>query len=123
MLSGCTERQEEPVVALVNGRAITQREFEMRWNELSKATRARYEKEGGKRQISGRTDHPRAADAGSPAPGLDQDDAIRDKTQRYKEQLILDELLKDRSRSKVETHPGRTGCLLRKARQSTAWLP
>jgi peptidyl-prolyl cis-trans isomerase C len=34
--------------------------------------------------------------------GLDQDDAIRDKTQRYKEQLILDELLKDKLQSKVE---------------------
>jgi peptidyl-prolyl cis-trans isomerase C len=34
--------------------------------------------------------------------GLDQNDTIRDRTQRYREQLILDELLKDRIKAKVE---------------------
>jgi peptidyl-prolyl cis-trans isomerase C len=34
--------------------------------------------------------------------GLDQNDAIRDRAQRYREQLILDELLKDRIKAKVE---------------------
>jgi peptidyl-prolyl cis-trans isomerase C len=34
--------------------------------------------------------------------GLDQSDTIRSKTQRYKEQLILDDLLKDKLQSKVE---------------------
>ena len=34
--------------------------------------------------------------------GLDQNDAIRDRAQRYKEQMVLDELLKDRLRTKVE---------------------
>ena len=53
ILPGCTELpEEEPVVAMINGRAITQNEFEVRWNELSQATRARYEKEGGKRRFS-----------------------------------------------------------------------
>ena len=34
--------------------------------------------------------------------GLDQNNAIRDRAQRYREQLILDELLKDRIKAKVE---------------------
>jgi peptidyl-prolyl cis-trans isomerase C len=34
--------------------------------------------------------------------GLDKSDAIRDRAQRYREQLILDELLKDRIKAKVE---------------------
>ena len=34
--------------------------------------------------------------------GLDQSDDIREKTQRYKEQLILDEVLKDRIKTRVE---------------------
>ena len=51
VMSGCAERHEEPVVALVNGRAITQTEFDLRWGELSKATRSRYEKEGGKQRF------------------------------------------------------------------------
>ena len=34
--------------------------------------------------------------------GLDQNDSIRERAQRYREQLILDELLKDRIKAKVE---------------------
>ena len=29
---------------MINGRSITQAEFDIRWEELSQATRARYEK-------------------------------------------------------------------------------
>lgn len=99
---GCGERQEEPVVALVNGRAITQTEFDLRWNELSQATRSRYEKEGGKRRFLDELITKELLMQEARRRGLDQDDAIRDKTQRYKEQLILDELLKDKLQSKVE---------------------
>lgn len=102
MVSGCAERQEEPVVALVNGRAITQTEFDLRWSELSKATRSRYEKEGGKRQFLEELITRELLMQEARRRGLDQDDTIRDKTQRYKEQLILDELLKDKLQSKVE---------------------
>ncbi len=102
VVSGCAERQEEPVVALVNGRAITQTEFDLRWGELSKATRSRYEKEGGKRKFLDELITRELLMQEARRRGLDQDDAIRDKTQRYKEQLILDELLKDKLQSKVE---------------------
>jgi peptidyl-prolyl cis-trans isomerase C len=102
MVSGCAERQEEPVVALVNGRAITQTEFDLRWGELSKATRSRYEKEGGKRKFLDELITRELLMQEARRRGLDQDDTIRDKTQRYKEQLILDELLKDKLQSKVE---------------------
>ncbi len=101
-MSGCGERQEEPVVALVNGRAITQTEFDLRWNELSQATRSRYEKEGGKRRFLDELITKELLMQEARRRGLDQDDTIRDKTQRYKEQLILDELLKDKLQSKVE---------------------
>lgn len=101
-ISGCTERQEEPVVALVNGRAITQTEFNLRWDELSKATRSRYEKDGGKRKFLEELITRELLMQEARRRGLDHDDTIRDKTQRYKEQLILDELLKDKLQSKVE---------------------
>lgn len=102
VVSGCAERQEEPVVALVNGRAITQTEFDLRWGELSKATRSRYEKEGGKRKFLEELITRELLMQEARRQGLDHDDTIRDKTQRYKEQLILDELLKDKLQSKVE---------------------
>ncbi|MBX3303668.1 MAG: peptidylprolyl isomerase [Nitrospira sp.] len=101
-MSGCGERQEEPVVALVNGRAITQAEFDLRWSDLSHATKSRYEKEGGKRQFLDELITKELLLQEARRRGLDQDETIRDKTQRYKEQLILDELLKGKLQSKVE---------------------
>ena len=101
-LLACGEQQEEKVVALVNGRAITQTEFDLRWGELSQATRARYEKDGGKRRFLEELITRELLMQEGRRRGLDHDDVIRDKTQRYKEQLILDELLKDKLQSKVE---------------------
>lgn len=101
-LWSCAPQQEEPVLALVNGRAITQLEFDVRWNELSEATRARYEKDGGKRRFLDELITRELLMQEARRQGLDQSDAIRDRTQRYKEQLILDELLKDKLKTKVE---------------------
>ena len=101
-LSGCGEQQEEKVVALVNGRTITLTEFDLRWGELSPATRSRYEKDGGKRRFLEELITRELLMQEGRRRGLDHDDVIRDKTQRYKEQLILDELLKDKLQSKVE---------------------
>lgn len=102
MGAACAPQQEEPVLALVNGRAITQMEFDARWSELSDATRARYEKEGGKRRFLDELITRELLMQEARRLGLDQNDVIRDKTQRYKEQLVLDELLKDRLKTKVE---------------------
>ncbi|WHZ23932.1 MAG: hypothetical protein OJF47_003044 [Nitrospira sp.] len=102
-LASCTEPpQEEPVVAMINGRSITQSEFDMRWGDLSEATRARYEKEGGKRRFLDELIMRELLMQEARKQGLDQSDEIREKTQRYREQLILDELLKDKIKTKVE---------------------
>lgn len=102
LMTGCTPPQEEPVLALVNGRTITQYEFDVRWNELSEATRGRYDKEGGKRRFLDELITRELLMQEARRQGLDQNDTIRDRAQRYKEQLVLDELLKDRLRAKVE---------------------
>jgi len=105
LLAACTPPQEEAVLALVNGRTITQTEFDVRWNELSEATRTRYNKEGGKRRFLDELITRELLMQEAHRQGLDQNDAIRDRAQRYKEQLILDELLKERLREKVELTP------------------
>jgi peptidyl-prolyl cis-trans isomerase C len=102
LLTGCTPPPEEGVVALVNGRQITQTEFEARWGELAEATKVRYEKEGGKRRFLDELITRELLMQEARKLGLDQNDAIRDRAQRYKEQLILDELLKDRIKTKIE---------------------
>jgi len=102
LLTGCSPPPEEGVLALVNGRQVTQTEFDIRWGELAEATRARYEKEGGKRLFLDELITRELLMQEARKLGLDQNDAIRDRTQRYREQLILDELLKDRIKAKVE---------------------
>jgi peptidyl-prolyl cis-trans isomerase C len=102
LLISCTPPQEERVLALVNGRQITQTEFDTRWAELAEATRARYEKEGGKRRFLDELITRELLMQEARKQGLDQSDAIRDRAQRYREQLILDELLKDRIKAKIE---------------------
>lgn len=102
LFAGCSPPPEEGVLALVNGRQVTQTEFDTRWGELADATRARYEKEGGKRLFLDELITRELLMQEARKLGLDQNDAIRDRTQRYREQLILDELLKDRIKAKVE---------------------
>jgi peptidyl-prolyl cis-trans isomerase C len=102
LLTSCTPPPEESVLALVNGRQITQTEFETRWGELAEATRARYEKAGGKRRFLDELITRELLMQEARKQGLDQNDAIRDRAQRYREQLILDEFLKDRIKAKIE---------------------
>lgn len=90
------------MIAMINGRSITQSEFDIRWEDLSQATRARYEKEGGKRRFLDELIMRELLMQEARKQGLDQSDEIREKTLRYREQLILDELLKDRIKTKVE---------------------
>ena len=49
---GCQPASSDPpIVAIVNGRMITQEEFDYRWKELAEATRARYSWEGVARTV------------------------------------------------------------------------
>ena len=103
LLSSCTAPQsEERVVAFVNGKPITQNEFDNEWGDLPEATRARYEKEGGRQVfLKELVDHELLLQEAR-KQGLDQSDAIRDRVRRYKEKLLKDELLKDRMKATVE---------------------
>ena len=100
--TGCAPPPEEGVLALVNGRQITQTDFDIHWGELAEATRARYLKEGGKRLFLDELITRELLMQEARKLGLDKSDTIRDRAQRYKEQLIIDELLKDRIKAKVE---------------------
>jgi len=103
LLSGCTPPpSEERVVAFVNGKPITQTEFDSEWSDLPEATRARYEKEGGKQVfLKELVDHELLMQEAR-KQGLDQTDVFRDRVRRYKEKLLKEELLKDRMKAAVE---------------------
>ena len=100
--TGCTPPQsEERVVAFVNGKPITQTEFDHEWEDLPDATKARYEKEGRHVFLRELVDHELLLQEARKL-GLDQSDVIRDRVRRYKEKLLKDELLKDRMKTTVE---------------------
>lgn len=103
LLTSCTPPpSEERVVAFVNGKPITQTEFDNEWTDLPEATRARYEKEGGKQVfLKELVDHELLMQEAR-KQGLDQSDAFRDRIRRYKEKLLKEELLKDRMKATAE---------------------
>ena len=101
--AGCTPPpSDERVVAFVNGKPITQTEFEHEWAALPDATKARYEKEGGPQTFLKELVDDEILLQEARKLGLDQSDAIRDRVRRYKEKLLKDELLKDRMKTTVE---------------------
>lgn len=103
LLTGCTPPQaEERVVAFVNGRPIAQNEFNKKWDELPEATRARYEREGGKQAFLKVVVDDELLMQEARRQGLDQTDSFRDRVRYFKEKLLKDELLKDRMKDTVE---------------------
>ena len=95
-ISGCSQASEEPrIVATVNGKPISQSEFDYRWSELSDAARARYERQGGKKKFLDDLISREVLLQEARRQGLDQSLALRERMERIKEQLILDELMKD----------------------------
>ncbi|WP_455388857.1 SurA N-terminal domain-containing protein, partial [Petrachloros mirabilis] len=103
LLTGCTPPQaEERVVAFVNGRPIAQNEFDKKWDELPDATRARYEREGGKQAFLKVVVDDELLMQEARRQGLDQTDSFRDRVRSFKEKLLKDELLKDRMKDTVE---------------------
>ncbi len=102
-LVGCQQvANDAPIVAIVNGRAITQEEFDYRWAELSDSTRTRYERTGGKRQFLDELITRELFMQEAKKQGIDQSQIIRERTLRYKEGLILDELLRSRIKTTVD---------------------
>jgi peptidyl-prolyl cis-trans isomerase C len=103
LLTSCTQPEnEERVVAFVNGRPIAQNEFEKKWNELPDATRARYEKEGGKQAFLKVVVDDELLMQEAHRQGLDQSDSFRNRVRYFKEKLLIDELLKDKMKDAVE---------------------
>lgn len=102
-LAGCApSAQDSPVLVIVNGKPITQNEFDFRWSELPEATRARYQKEGGKRKFLDDLIGRELLMQQARKLGLDQSQAIRERLQRFKEQVILDELLQQVLKAQIE---------------------
>ena len=95
-MSGCSQPSEDsPILAIVNGKPISQSEFDYRWAELSDAARARYDRQGGKKKFLDDLISREVLLQEARRQGLDQSLVLRERMERVKEQLMLDELMKD----------------------------
>lgn len=95
-LPGCEPAAlDSPVVVIVNGKPITQSEFDYRWSDLPESTRARYRSEGGKRKFLDDLISRELLLQEARRFGLDRSPSIRERTERFKEQLVLDELINE----------------------------
>jgi len=100
---GCSQATEESrIVATVNGKPISQSEFDYRWSELSDAARGRYDRQGGKKKFLDDLISREVLLQEARRQGLDQSLALRERMERVKEQLILDELMKDAASQPVQ---------------------
>lgn len=101
--AGCGPVSDEsPILVIVNGKPITQSEFDYRWAELSAAAQVRYRAEGGRRKFLDDLIAREILLQEARKLGLDQNPIIRERLERYKEQLALDELMKATVRTQVD---------------------
>jgi peptidyl-prolyl cis-trans isomerase C len=125
---GCSEViSEAPVLAVVNGKPISQGEFDYRWAELSDSARGRYESQGGKKKFLDDLISREILLQEARRRGLDQTLALRERLERVKEQLILDELMKEAtaqpvhvSQAELDTYYGSHTDMILAARQIRA---
>jgi peptidyl-prolyl cis-trans isomerase C len=103
-MAGCTPAasDESPVLAVVNGKPITQSEFDIRWAELPESRQARYQREGGKKKFLEDMIARELLLQEARRLGLDQTTAVREKAQRFQEQLALDELVREMAKTSVQ---------------------
>lgn len=102
--SACTQASsDEPqVVAMVNSVPITQSEFDIRWAELPESRQARYQREGGKKKFLEDMISRELLLQEARRMGLDQTTSVRERAQRYQEQLVLDELMREMAKRHTE---------------------
>src|SRR3989338_4958409 len=100
-VSGCAQASsdESPVLAVVNGKPITQSEFDVRWAELPESRQGRYQREGGKKKFLEDMIARELLLQEARRLGLDQTTEVRERAQRFQEQLVLDELVREMAKT------------------------
>ncbi len=102
--SGCAQASsdESPVLAVVNGKPITQSEFDVRWAELPESRQARYQREGGKKKFLDDMIARELLLQEARRLGFDQTTEVRERAQRFQEQLALDELMRELAKTHAQ---------------------
>lgn len=93
--AGCSPGADEsPVLVIINGKPLTQSEFDYRWSELPPSVQGRYRSEGGRRKFLDDLISRELLLQEARRLGLDQTPVAIERMERAKEQLALDELMR-----------------------------
>jgi len=102
-LAGCgSGADESPVLVIVNGKPVTQNEFEYRWSELPASVQAQYRSEGGRRKFLDDLISRELLLQEARKLGLDRTPHALERLERAKEQLALDELMNAAVKAQVD---------------------
>jgi peptidyl-prolyl cis-trans isomerase C len=83
-----------PVLVVINGKPLSQEEFEYRWSSLPDPARQTYQHSGGKRQYLDDLVMEELLLQEARKLGLDRSFAVRERLERMKTQILLDEVMK-----------------------------
>jgi peptidyl-prolyl cis-trans isomerase C len=93
-LTGCPSSAPEfPVLAIVNGKPISQNEFDHRWAELTPELREHYSRAGGRGRFLDDLISRELLVQEARRRGVDRNPALRDRIELMKEQMLVDDLL------------------------------
>jgi peptidyl-prolyl cis-trans isomerase C len=103
LVAACTAPPDDsPVLVIINGKPITQSEFDYRWSELPPSMQARYNSEGGRRKFLDDLISRELLLQEARKLGLDQTPSAIERLERAKEQLALDELMRVAVKTQVD---------------------
>jgi peptidyl-prolyl cis-trans isomerase C len=107
MGAGCGQRSENQrtAVAVINGKPITATEFDLRWSQLPEYARKKYPGEAGRKQFLEELIDREVLLQEAKRRGTDQDRALLERVERFKERGILDLLMREEVDSRITSSP------------------
>jgi peptidyl-prolyl cis-trans isomerase C len=104
---GCGQQSENQrtAVAVINGKPITVSEFDLRWSQLPEYARKKYPGGEGRKQFLEELIDREVLLQEAKRRGTDQDRALLDRVERFKERGILDLLMREEVDSRVTVSP------------------
>jgi peptidyl-prolyl cis-trans isomerase C len=109
-LGACGEKPDDPgqALALINGKAITASEFDLRWSQLPEYARKKYVGVDGRKKFLDELIDREVLLQEARKRGIDRDRMVLERLERFKERSILDVLVREEVDARVTVSPEET---------------
>jgi peptidyl-prolyl cis-trans isomerase C len=107
LLSGCGDKPDSAgqPLAMINGKAITISEFDLRWSQMPEFARKKYAGAEGRKKFLDELIDREVLLQEAKKRGIDRDRALMERLERFKERSILDVLVREEVDSRVAVSP------------------